>query len=89
MMKIYKKTAMEMLTGVITASTLNIMMLIKIQIMTISLTVITIKVTEFDWNGNGNADWGDHSVHAEQLANFYRLMFSHEVMYEEDRYDNW
>ena len=40
------------------------------------------QVTEFDWNGNGNADWGDHSVHAEQLENFYRLMFSHEVMWK-------
>jgi len=39
---------------------------------------LPIWVTEFDWNGNGNADWGDHSVHAEQLENFYRLMFSHE-----------
>ena len=40
---------------------------------------LSLKVTEFDWNGNGNAEWGDHSVHAEQLSNFYRLMFSHEV----------
>ena len=46
---------------------------------TIYKIIILLKVTEFDWNGNGNADWGDHSVHAEQLANFYRLMFSHEV----------
>ena len=42
-------------------------------------TNLSLKVTEFDWNGNGNAEWGDHSVHAEQLSNFYRLMFSHEV----------
>ena len=40
---------------------------------------LSLKVTVFDWNGNGNAEWGDHSVHAEQLSNFYRLMFSHEV----------
>merc|ERR1711971_271910 len=39
---------------------------------------LPIWVTEFDWNGNGNAGWGDHTVHAEQLENFYRLMFSHE-----------
>ena len=42
---------------------------------------LSLKVTEFDWNGNGNAEWGDHSVHAEQLSNFYRLMFSHEVFF--------
>jgi len=41
---------------------------------------LPIWVTEFDWNGNGNAEWGDHSVHAEQLSNFYRLMFSHEAV---------
>ena len=30
-------------------------------------------------NADKSVDFGDHSYHAEQLENFYRLMFSHEV----------
>ena len=40
---------------------------------------LPIWVTEFDWNADKSVDFGDHSYHAEQLENFYRLMFSHEV----------
>ena len=40
---------------------------------------LPIWVTEFDWNALDNVDMGDHSFHASQLENFYRLMFSHEV----------
>ena len=40
---------------------------------------IPIWITEFDWNKDGDLDWGDHSVHAEILTNFYKLMFSQEV----------
>ena len=40
---------------------------------------LPIWITEFDWNADGSVDFGDHSVHAEQLQNFYRLMFSLEV----------
>ena len=36
-------------------------------------------VTEFDWNADGSVDFGDHTVHAQQLEKFYRFMFSHEV----------
>ena len=38
---------------------------------------LPIWVTEFDWNADETADFGDHSLHAEILENFYRLMFSH------------
>ena len=40
---------------------------------------LPIWITEFDWNADGSVDFGDHSIHAEQLQNFYRLMFSLEV----------
>ena len=40
---------------------------------------LPIWITEFDWNADDSVDFGDHSVHAEQLEHFYRLMFSHEV----------
>ena len=40
---------------------------------------LPIWVTEFDWNGDLSVDFGDHSLHAEILENFHRLMFSHEV----------
>ena len=36
-------------------------------------------ITEFDWNRDEDVSFGDHSVHAEQWENFYRLMFSLEV----------
>ena len=41
---------------------------------------LPIWITEFDWNADGTADFGDHSLHAEILENFYRLMFSHEAV---------
>ena len=41
---------------------------------------LPIWVTEFDWNADGTADFGDHSLHAEILENFYRLMFSHQAV---------
>ena len=40
---------------------------------------LPIWVTEFDWNANNDVDMGDHTVHAEQIHNFYTLMFSLEV----------
>ena len=40
---------------------------------------LPIWITEFDWNADNSVDFGDHSIHAEQLEKFYRLMFSHEV----------
>jgi len=41
---------------------------------------LPIWVTEFDWNAHNDVDMGDHSFHAQQLENFYRLMFSHEAV---------
>ena len=41
---------------------------------------IPIWVTEFDWNGDESVEFGDHTPHAEILENFYRLMFSLEVI---------
>ena len=38
-----------------------------------------MQVTEFDWNANNDVDMGDHTLHAEQIHNFYTLMFSLEV----------
>jgi GH35 family endo-1,4-beta-xylanase len=38
---------------------------------------LPIWVTEFDWNAGNDVAMGDHSFHAEQVENFYRLMFSH------------
>jgi len=38
---------------------------------------LPIWVTEFDWSGNN----ADHAEHAVQLENFYRLMFSLEVVH--------
>ena len=43
---------------------------------------LPIWITEFDWNGDLSADFGDHSLHAEILENFHRLMFSHEVSFQ-------
>ena len=40
---------------------------------------LPIWVTEFDWNAHNDLPMGDHTIHAEQLSKFYRLMFSHEV----------
>ena len=40
---------------------------------------LPIWVTEFDWNANNDVEMGDHTVHAEQIHNFYTLMFSLEV----------
>ena len=40
---------------------------------------LPIWVTEFDWNANNDVDMGDHTVHAEQIHNFYTIMFSLEV----------
>lgn len=37
---------------------------------------IPLWVTEFDWNAKGEIDDGDHTVHAEFVEDFYRLMFS-------------
>ena len=45
---------------------------------------LPIWVTEFDWNGDLSADFGDHSRHAQILEDFHRLMFSHEVCFEEE-----
>ena len=42
---------------------------------------LPIWATEFDWNWHEAADFGDHSYHAEVLENFYRLMFSHQVVH--------
>ena len=42
---------------------------------------LPIWVTEFDWNANNDVDMGDHSLHAEQIHNFYTLMFSLEVLF--------
>ena len=39
-----------------------------------------MQVTEFDWNANNDVDMGDHTLHAEQIHNFYTLMFSLEVL---------
>ena len=39
------------------------------------------QVTEFDWNANKDVEMGDHSLHAEQIHNFYTLMFSLEVLF--------
>ena len=39
-----------------------------------------MQVTEFDWNANKDVDMGDHTLHAEQIHNFYTLMFSLEVL---------
>jgi len=41
---------------------------------------LPIWVTEFDWNANNDVDMGDHTLHAEQIHNFYTLMFSLEVL---------
>ena len=44
---------------------------------------IPMWVTEFDWNGDldqPQVAWGDHTVHAQALTDFYRLMFSQEVL---------
>ena len=41
---------------------------------------LPIWITEFDWNGEGDIDWGDHSQHADIVEDFYRLMFSLEVL---------
>ena len=40
---------------------------------------LPIWVTEFDWNANNDVEMGNHTVHAEQIHNFYTLMFSLEV----------
>ena len=40
---------------------------------------IPIWITEFDWNHNEDIDMGDHSKHAEIVADFYKLMFSNQV----------
>ena len=42
---------------------------------------LPIWVTEFDWNAGHQVDMGDHAYHAQQVDNFYRLMFSHEVSF--------
>jgi len=42
---------------------------------------LPIWVTEFDWNANNDVDMGDHSLHAEQIHNFYTLMFSLEAVH--------
>ena len=38
-------------------------------------------ITEFDWNKDGDYDWGDYSVYAQILDDFYHLMFSQEVLF--------
>ena len=43
---------------------------------------LPIWVTEFDWNANNDVEMGDHTVHAEQIHNFYTLMFSLEVSFQ-------
>ena len=40
---------------------------------------LPIWVTEFDWNAGHQVDMGDRAYHAQQVDNFYRLMFSLEV----------
>jgi len=42
---------------------------------------LPIWVTEFDWNANNDVNMGDHSLHAEQIHNFYTLMFSLEAVH--------
>jgi len=42
---------------------------------------LPIWVTEFDWNANNDVDMGDHTLHAEQIHNFYTLMFSLEAVH--------
>lgn len=37
------------------------------------------QVTEWDYNAHEDVAMGDHSVHAQQLHKFYKIMFSHEV----------
>ena len=41
---------------------------------------VPIWITEFDWNHQGDIEWGDQSKHAEIVDDFYKLMFSHEVI---------
>ena len=48
---------------------------------------LPIMITEFDWNGNNEVDMEDHTVHAEQVEKFYRLMFSHEVLFSSEDID--
>ena len=43
------------------------------------MSITVMQVTEFDWNANNDVDMGDHTLHAEQIRNFYTLMFSLEV----------
>ena len=43
------------------------------------MSITVMQVTEFDWNANNDVDMGDHTLHAEQIHNFYTLMFSLEV----------
>ena len=43
---------------------------------------LPIWVSEFDWNANNEVEMGDHTVHAEQIHNFYTLMFSLEVSFQ-------
>jgi len=40
---------------------------------------IPMWITEFDWNKDGDYDWGDYSVYAQILDDFYHLMFSQEL----------
>ena len=47
---------------------------------------IPMWITEFDWNGDGDIEWGDHSLHADILTNFYKLMFSQEVIENKVKY---
>ena len=42
---------------------------------------IPMWITEFDWNKDGDYDWGDYSVYAQILDDFYHLMFSQEVLF--------
>ena len=46
---------------------------------------LPIWITEFDWNangwdGDGDIEWGDHTIHAQVLEDFYTFMFSQEVI---------
>ena len=41
---------------------------------------LPIWITEFDWNHDGDVPWGDHTQHSQILQDFYRLMFSQEVV---------
>ena len=41
---------------------------------------LPIWITEFDWNHDGDIAWGDHTQHAQVVEDFYRLMFSQEVL---------